>query len=101
MWEMQTWRCSNLINIGTTSIICNNFLSFTFHYYLQSFSTLSFDHVNCFKLTFFVILRAKEKLNEEATRYLQEFPEEKIFHTSNLHLLEMVGQGKMCEHVSM
>ena len=23
-----------------------------------------------------------------------------IFHTSNLHLLEMVGQGKMCEHVS-
>lgn len=39
-------------------------------------------------------LRAKEELNEEAARYLQDFPEEKIFHTSNLHLLDSVGQGK-------
>ena len=39
----------------------------------------------------------REKLNEEATRYLREFPGEMIFHTSNLHLLNMIGQGnKMC-----
>ena len=25
---------------------------------------------------------------------IQDFPEEKIFHTSNLHLLDSVGQGK-------
>ena len=43
-------------------------------------------------------LRAKNELNEEVTRYLQDFPEEMIFHTSNLHLLDSVGQGKiMCE----
>ena len=34
------------------------------------------------------------KLNEEATRYLQDFPEEMIFHTSNLHMLDIIGQGK-------
>ena len=40
------------------------------------------------------------KLNEEATRYLQDFPEEMIFHTSNLHMLDVIGQGKtMCAHV--
>jgi len=33
-------------------------------------------------------------LNEEATRYLHDFPEEMIFHTSDLHMLECVGQGK-------
>ena len=44
--------------------------------------------------------RAKTELNEEVTRYLQDFPEEMKFHTSNLHLLDSVGQGKkMCGHV--
>ena len=44
--------------------------------------------------------RVKAELNEEATRYLQDFPEEMIFHTSNLHLFDSVGQGKkMCEQV--
>ena len=38
-------------------------------------------------------VRAKGELNEEATRYLKNFPEEMIFHTSNLHLLDSVGQG--------
>ena len=33
-------------------------------------------------------------LNEEATRYLHDFPEKMIFHTSDLHMLESVGQGK-------
>ena len=50
---------------------------------------------------FVVIFRVKEKLNEEATRYLQDFPGEMTFHTSDLHLLDMIGQGKnMCAHVS-
>ena len=44
---------------------------------------------------FYIILRAKEKLSEEATRYLQDFPGEMIFHTNNLHLLETIGQGKI------
>ena len=35
----------------------------------------------------------REKLNEEAMGYLQTFPGEMIFHTSNLHLLNMIGQG--------
>ena len=43
------------------------------------------------------------KLNEEATRYLQDFPGEMIFHTSNLHLLDIIGQGKKnvcaCFHI--
>ena len=39
------------------------------------------------------LVRTKGELNEEATRYLQNFPEEMIFHTSNLHLLDSVGQG--------
>ena len=39
------------------------------------------------------LLRSKDELNEEANRYLLEFPEEMIFHISNLHLLESVGQG--------
>ena len=40
------------------------------------------------------------EMNEEVTTYLQEFPNEMIFHTSNLHLLDSVGQGKkMCEQV--
>ena len=44
--------------------------------------------------------RVKAELNEEVTRHLQDFPEEMIFHTSNLHLLDSVGQGNiMCEHV--
>ena len=44
-------------------------------------------------------LRAAE-LNEEATRCLQEFPKEMIFHLSSLHLLESVGQGtKKCENL--
>ena len=39
-------------------------------------------------------------MNEEITKYLKDFPEEMIFHTSNIHLLDSVGQGKlMCEHV--
>ena len=48
----------------------------------------------------FHFLRAKDELNEEVTRYLQDFPEEMIFHTSNLHLLDSVGEGKkMCKQV--
>lgn len=40
------------------------------------------------------------EMNEEVTTYLQEFPNEMIFHTSNLHLLYSVGQGKkMCEQI--
>ena len=39
--------------------------------------------------------------DEEVTRYLQDFPEDMIFHMSNLHLLDSVGQGKkMCEQVA-
>ena len=44
--------------------------------------------------------RTKAELSEEVTKYLHDFPEEMIFHTSNLHLLDSVGQGKkMCEQV--
>ena len=38
----------------------------------------------------------REKLNEEAIGYLQEFPGEMIFHTSTLHLLNMIGEGNKC-----
>ena len=49
---------------------------------------------------FINFIRAKDELNDEATRCLKEIPEEMLFHTSNLHLLDTVGQGsKIFEHV--
>ena len=49
----------------------------------------------------YLSLRAEDELNKEATGHLQDFPEEMIFHMSNLHLLDSVGQGKkMCDHVA-
>ena len=52
--------------------------------------SVKFKLLLCFLMNF---VRAKGELNEEATRYLKNFPEEMIFHTSNLHLLDSVGQG--------
>jgi len=35
-------------------------------------------------------------MSEEVAGYLQQFPEEMIFDTRNLDLLDSVGQGKKC-----
>ena len=43
----------------------------------------------------FLSLRSKAELNKEVASYLQDFPEEMLFHTSNLHLLDSVGQGNI------
>ena len=65
-------------------------------------------YIQCLKLyvknkrffVLFYIWRANVELNEEATEYLQDFPKSMIFHTSNLHLLDSVGQGEqICEQV--
>jgi len=45
---------------------------------------------------FFLFLRAKDEMSEEVAGYLQQFPEEMIFDTRNLDLLDSVGQGKKC-----
>ena len=73
------------------------------HHHLNNFSStknLDFKCVSCdlpSTQCLVWIYRAIPEMNEEVTTYLQEFPK---FHTSNLHLLDSIGQGKkMCEQV--
>jgi len=43
-----------------------------------------------------LFLRANDEMSKEVAGYLQQFPEEMIFDTRKLDLLDSVGQGKKC-----
>jgi len=49
----------------------------------------------CNYYLFILLFRAKDEVSEDVAGYLQEVPEEMIFDTRNIQLLDSVGQGNL------